>query len=1030
MPGDADAARDLAEVQAVEICLIHRDRAWNTEASRLAWAELWAPRVGLGPLWTDRQQGILLTLAGIEKGKASLYKVAPLYLALLGGNKLDPVVSDWISLAEYPNDGKPIALAGYFPQMGEAAAKFLARQLSNPKYNGPSVIAELDKLVSTPGFEFKDRAWWHSFIDSLAAWVSSGHKVPLSLSRALLKFEEDEAARSGQPDIARELAAINLQFRCGQLADGWALLTEYLAMVQQQRPAALLETHAVLLDRISLPEEQGVTLKPGMLYHTLLKVVKPLYEQVPPEQWATVPLHGGLLNLLRVGEGKFSGKPEHAEFIALQGLLAKMTVAGATTDWGNDWLLSAYEAAMPEPVEKENWPQVDALDAGLRRGAEVKLSAARSGPMGAGHRAASETPAEQAGGEEGLRAGVCGGDGRGSQRRRAGGSAEATGDVEGRRGLADSGLDSRACDPPRLQPVCRRACADAGQRGPGVGIDARETQLFAEEWPALDPAYVTWTLEQMRKQKQLRAALDLAMTILLREKDLPPDVAARVSLTKGDIYVDMENYQAARLEFDSLKNNPLYQKTEAGTAAVNHLINLMILTKDYTAAEGLLARLVDSDQVQVQAEGYYFYAKMAYLQGDYKEAAANLRKVKDRVTDHVEAALLQGEVNLHLPGGLQYTEVEIGNPRLTTVVIPGQVLTLKLNDSNLSVAHGEAWIPVILKTTKGGDEECVRLLPSSANKNLFVATIPTMLGKAQKNNTMLELRGDDQISYEIEQSFQKANGLNYPPKTMEVRYDARLAASSGQILTEVEEEKVELERRLQETDQGRQVSPADHLKRYQRDWNTVTVRPGGNIFVQVIDPAANTGDRPGTVKVTLKTSSGDVLEGFDLRETAPHSGIFRAAVPTGIPRPKATASDTEEGRGVNGVINSAAPAPWVSLADGKQPKWLEVDTMTSHLVSSYRAEIPNAASIREATLEWQLSGDYEELAHYPPRTQPGQGRRATPGRRGTSRRDARAMARGGQGNRGRAKDPGYRLAGPPERRARAKNRRTRGSRRG
>ena len=570
--------------------------------------------------------------------------------------------------------------------MGEAAAKFLARQLSNPKYNGPSVIAELDKLVSTPGFEFKDLAWWHSFIDSLAAWVSSGHKVPLSLSRALLKFEEDEAARSGQPDIARELAAINLQFRCGQLADGWALLTEYLAMVQQQRPAALLETRAVLLDRISLPEEQGVTLKPGMLYHTLLKVVKPLYEQVPPEQWATVPLHGGLLNLLRVGEGKFSGKPEHAEFIALEGLLAKMTVAGATTDWGNDWLLSAYEAAMPEPVEKENWPQVMHLMpayAGVLRSSYPRLGvdqwaqviALRLKPL------LSKLEAKRA--YELAFAVVT--------------AADHNGDVpeEARRQLAMLKA-AAALQIPGLIPVPAThpaynlyAAAHAlmlGNETQAWDLTRGKLSLLAQEWTSLDPAYVTWTLEQMRKQKQLRAALDLAMTILLREKDLPPDVAARVSLTKGDIYVDMENYQAARLEFDSLKNNPLYQKTEAGAGAINHLINLMILTKDYTAAEGLLARLVDSDQVQVQAEGYYFYAKMAYLQGDYKEAAANLRKVKDRVTDHVEAALLQGEVNLHLPGGLQYTEVEIGNPRLTTVVIPGQVLTLKLNDSNLSVA--------------------------------------------------------------------------------------------------------------------------------------------------------------------------------------------------------------------------------------------------------------------------------------------------------------------------------------------------------
>ena len=226
--------------------------------------------------------------------------------------------------------------------------------------------------------------------------------MPLSLSRALLKFEEDEAVRSGQPDTAREFAAINLQFRCGQLTDGWALLSEYLAMVQQRRPAGLLETCAVLLDRISLPEEQGAALKPGMLYHTLLKVVKPLYEQVPPEHWATVPLHGGLLNLLRLGEGKFSGKPEYAEFIALQNLLAKMTVAGATTDWGSEWLLSAYEAALQEPVEKENWPQVMHLMpayAGVLRASYPRVGVDQWAQVIS---AASETPAEQAGGEEGL----------------------------------------------------------------------------------------------------------------------------------------------------------------------------------------------------------------------------------------------------------------------------------------------------------------------------------------------------------------------------------------------------------------------------------------------------------------------------------------------------------------------------------------------------------------------------------------------------------------------------------------------------
>ena len=118
----------------------------------------------------------------------------------------------------------------------------------------------------------------------------------------------------------------------------------------------------------------------------------------------------------------------------------------------------------------------DALDASLRRGAEGELPAHRRGPVATGPGPASEAPGDQAGGEEGLRVGVCGGDGRGAQRRRAGGVAEATGDLEGHRGLADSRLDPRACDPSRLRPLCRRPRADAGQRGAGLGTDASETQ--------------------------------------------------------------------------------------------------------------------------------------------------------------------------------------------------------------------------------------------------------------------------------------------------------------------------------------------------------------------------------------------------------------------------------------------------------------------------------------------------------------------------------------------------------------------------
>ncbi len=403
-------------------------------------------------------------------------------------------------------------------------------------------------------------------------------------------------------------------------------------------------------------------------------------------------------------------------------------------------------------------------------------------------------------------------------------------------------------------------------------------KLLVQTWPAMDPSYVAWSVEQLRKQKLLKDGLEFSFNILLHEADIDADNAARILLAKGDIYRDMENYQAARIEYEGLKGNNRYNKTDAGGKAVYRLVDLYILTKDYSAAESLLEHLVDADNVQQQADAYYLYAKMSFQKGDFKESRDYLKKVKERVLNHVEAALLEGELNLVLPGGLQNTEVAIGDSRLSTVVIPGRQLTLTLQDPNLSIARGGAAIPVVITTSKGGDVEHVKLLPSSANKNLFSARIATSLGRAQKDNLTLELRGDDVVSYEIEPEFQKANDLKYPPKKLDVRYDARLVASSGEILTEEEEEKRELERQLE-------MRQAGTTKRYEVNRDGRTIRPGSKIFVQVTDFCRDLTDEQDKIKVDLKTGLGDTLEGVELTETGPHTGVFRGGVPTGVPDP-------------------------------------------------------------------------------------------------------------------------------------------------
>jgi hypothetical protein len=282
------------------------------------------------------------------------------------------------------------------------------------------------------------------------------------------------------------------------------------------------------------------------------------------------------------------------------------------------------------------------------------------------------------------------------------------------------------------------------------------------------------------------------------------------------------------------------------------------------------------------------------------------------------------------------------------------------------VARGGNAIPVVVTTSKGGDEEHIKLLPSASNRNLFVGNINTALGKVVKNNMQLELLGDDIVSYLIEPEFQKLNDLNYPPKTLEVRSDARLVASSGEILTEEEEEKIALENQLRR-------SREQESRRLDIGRDGRTIRPGSPVYVQVTDFDRDTSDEKDKVPVSLKTTSGDVLEAYELVETGPHTGLFRGAVPTGMPLPHAFASDTEEGKNPNSVISGAKPAPWKSAEDGKKPKWFEVDTMTSHELASLVAEIPGLANLKEFSVLGQLADDYEELAVWPEGTSAGKG---------------------------------------------------------
>ncbi|HZK80080.1 MAG TPA: tetratricopeptide repeat protein, partial [Humisphaera sp.] len=801
---------------------------------------------------------------------------------------------------------------------------------------------------------------------------TAGLKIPTESTRALWDAYVADLAAGGVIDVDTEGRTHGIYTSGKKDAEAAEFLTSYIQLLQKRTPEQRLLGLAAVFHWSNLPADKaGQPPIPNSRRSVILKTMKPLYEQIGPRDFDIMVIPGNAI--LEVGQ---------------------MAGAIVPTAKGTDPQVAAAVAARKKEALQLGRVWMKMIDAGARNDAPANywfgIAQANFQDAIAADDAKAITEAVAQYGEIISRENITD-------------STYSTNIAPVLKTLDDRNADeseyvfvaaiqhgkpidtvsrqlmlAKAKSATRIAGLIPVPATDAsydlyvasaalmgGDESKAWELTAPKLNLLKANWEGFDARYVAWAVEQMRKQKLLKESLEFAFNILLRENDLDAETAGHVLLTQSDVYKDMENYQAARLGYEGLKNNLRYAKTEAGQKAVYRLIELHILTKDYTAAETLLERMVDADDVKKQAEAYYLYAEMAFQQAQYKEAKDYLKKVKDRVANHVEAALLEGELNLILPGGLANTEVAIGDPRLSTVVIPGRYLMLQLQDPNLSVARGGAAIPVIVTTSKGGDVEHVKLIPSSANKSLFTARIATALGHAVKDNLTLELIGDDVVSYEIDPVFQKANDLHYPPKVLEVRSDGRLVASSGEILSVEEEEKRELERQLQR----REVIESRRLD-VGRDGHTI--RPGSPIYVQVTDPDQDLTDAPDTVKVDLRTTSGETLEGFSLTETGPHTGVFRGAVPTGIPQPRALASDSDDNRDPNSVIRPVAAnvlgGGWVSLSDGHKNKWLEVDTMGSHEVSSVTMEIPHLDSVKDIALLGMLADDYDELASLPART--------------------------------------------------------------
>ena len=927
------------------ICYRHFESGWNNRNAIDQAARLWAPRLKPSFCWS-----FLVQRVREHQSWDHLYRLAVMYLEQLKDGAGDPAVWSNIAQAVNPKNAKTSLFANHYDKMGPAnAVMYLTRQQS---LDTQPLLDDLAKIVSRPDFPFGNPGLVRELAQFVFQRCNKDIKPPVELTKALWK------ALSAQEDAAKSYDPGTEAWICGQFtrAERWPeALDHWNAFLAALAKRPLRDqVQAIACATGVMPRENPGELKPGARCNMLLKELKPRADKLHPGEWPSLVFYQDTVEDMVEMLTKWPDGDAKKDARALSRTLALMFASGARYEGRPLPLMQLLSLAAQDTLAEQNWPALSRITQSL---------------------AANLRPDERDNWEATLKD-IIQPTVLALKKNEAFEPAFVFLDQAAKRGRLD---DNTAKQVAVLKAEMGRAIPEvtvqktdpafdlhSAARALGLGGEARAWELtqprlplLKKLWTELDPAFVAWAVEQMRKQKMSKEAMDMCFTILLRELDLDAEIAATVILTKGDCYCDMQNFQAARIEYEGLKNNKRYAKTDAGARAKYRLIALMIATKDYTRAEELLQLLVDSDNVDIQAEAYFLYAKMAFDQQQYEEARKHLAEVFKRKLDHVEGKLLEGELRLLVRGGLASTEVEAGTPELGKVAIPGLPLTLKLQDQNLAISQGGQAVKVLVTTSKGGDEERINLHAAPGTRDVFSATIQTSLGKVQKGDVTLQLRGDDVVSYVIDPEYQKAHNINYPPKTLAVKYDPRLMVSSGEILSEEEQEKRDFERR-QRLAQG--LESARFTGRDER-----TVRPGSPIYVQVTDLAQDLSDEPDIVRVTAQTASGDTLENVEVKETGPHTGVFRGQIPTGIPQPRVNVSDSEEGKNPGVVIRPGNKENWNSLADGLKPKWLEVDTMSSHLVKSAAITLPDPKAIKQISLFCMLADEYAEIAAYPQR---------------------------------------------------------------
>ncbi len=928
----------------------YADIVWHNKDTVFTWADKVAPHLGQTDYW-DRLIRRVCEHGGINR----IESVSKHYLeAVDGGWEGRPIVWQELRQVHQKEKADTTFLSNYYKQMGsDNACDFLNR--NSDRLSQQDFIAEIEKILRAYPLADWPEHWAKEMLNQV--WKRTFNQPDAKAAPTRLvadafweHYTEERNGNWEQQERAFQILA--------KLDGTNAAIEKLLAYAATKPPAtrASLASNLVpyvfnLRDALYMPrEENGSDLKPGHRGHFLIMLLRPIYNAVPAQDangfWFHEWMFGELEHFAQHGSEnakKLAEETRHEMAIDL---------ANGARYWGNEGAsMRLLTGLTRRAIEQADWQLATRATRNLADRFDERWNWAYTRDHFIYPLTTLMTQKEawellyvftsitlKHNPEKSLEASLI--------------------NIKAEAAQHIPGLYPVSPDNPIFDLFKAADEYLSGNSGKAWELTRPKLKSLDEHWVKFDKSYMAWVVEQMRLQKMFEPCQTLCMTMLLKEEQISPDAAGAILLTRADVYRDMKNFEAAKTEYEALKDNKRYAMTEAGRQAGFRLVDLLIRTGAYDSAEMILERWRTHSQPEMRAQSHYFTALIAFERQEYDTAREELQNVFDIKFDHTDGRLLQGEIKAITGKGVGDPEIPIGIKGERDYIVPGRQLTVSVTDKNLAIVRQGQSIPVVVRTSTGKDLEKISLYPSSGSPHKFKASIATALGDAVPGDMKLQVMGSDMIRYEIDPQFIKDNDLDpFPPKTLSVIDDARLAASAGRILTEKEQQELALESQIFRTS-----------AEIKRDYGRLgkIVRPGNHIYAQVIDGDRDVSPEKDSVFVNVTTSSGDAVERFELIETEPHSGIFRNRLETTIPPPRATASDSAQGIDPGTLINRTKKGLWQSnTSDTPAGKWVEVDTMSSHDIKQIALALPDPAAVNAVRLEGMLTGDLAVLGSFP-----------------------------------------------------------------